>query len=66
MANMNSIKSTLGNTVCRRCIAKYYGVDLQPSDCQYGLYPEPCGVCREVHNIVRGLTVSGKRKLLFK
>ena len=66
MANMNSIRDTLGNTVCRRCIAEKYGVDLQPADCKYGLYPEPCDVCKEIHNIVKGLTGSGKRKLLFK
>ena len=26
MANINSIRDRLGNTVCRRCIAEKYGV----------------------------------------
>ena len=66
MASMNSIRNTLGHTVCRRCIAEHYGVDLQPPDCKYGMYPEMCDHCREVRNIVVGLTGSGKRKLLVK
>ena len=66
MANMNSIQEALGGSVCRRCINRKYRVKLEPSDCIYGMYPSPCAVCGDVHNIVIGLRTGGKMKLLFK
>lgn len=66
MANMNTIHKALGNNVCRRCIVKYYKVNLQPEDCRYAMYPDLCSHCGVIHNIVIDLNLSGKRKLMFK
>lgn len=66
MANMNTIHRDLGNTVCRRCINKFYDVDLQPDNCVYAMYPSQCDACGNVHNIVVELRTSGKMKLMFK
>jgi len=66
MANMKSIRKKLGDTVCRRCIANSYGVDLQPPDCKYAMYPDVCDCCKQVSNIVVDLNPSGKRKLFFR
>lgn len=66
MANMDKIHRTLGDSVCRRCIARQYRVDLLPNDCWYATYPHACSSCGEIHNIVVDLRPSGKRKLFFK
>jgi len=66
MANMKSIRKNLGDTVCRRCIAEHYGVDLQPPDCVYAMYPDVCDCCKQLNNIVVDLNPSGKRKLMFR
>ena len=63
---MSQIHERLGNTLCRRCIARKYHVDLQPMDCKYEIYPSVCDCCDTVHNIVIGLNGSGRRKLLFR
>ena len=66
MVTMNTIHQVLGSTVCRRCICKRFKVNLEPSDCEYGMYPSPCSSCGNVHNIVIALRTSGKLKLLLK
>lgn len=66
MANMKKINEKLGSNVCRRCINKKFNVSLEPKDCSYWMYPNQCSVCGEVHNIVTGLSSSGKMKMLFK
>ena len=66
MANMESIHESLGPNVCRRCIRKRYNVDLQPEDCVYAHFPGECSCCGIPHNLVVGLRLSGKLKLLGK
>ena len=66
MANMVSIHESLGPNVCRRCIRRAYRVDLLPKDCVYAHFPGVCSCCEEPHNLVTGLTLSGKLKLLGK
>lgn len=64
MANMESIHEDLGPNVCRHCIKKRYKVDLRPEDCIYAHFPGNCSCCKEPHNLVTGLKLSGRLKLL--
>ena len=67
MASFYRIRSRFGGEICRRCINAAYRAHLTPQDCRYGYpYPSRCFRCGEVHNIVTGLRLSGRLKLLFK
>ena len=67
MATEQDVFNKLGKTVCRRCINREFGVDLNPEDCTYeNPFPELCSNCGEIRNIVTGLRLRGKIKLLFK
>ena len=64
---MKTINDKLGHTVCRRCINEAFQVELEPKDCHYGgPYLQECQVCKNMHHIVVGLTLSGRIKLLKK
>lgn len=52
-------------TLCRQCINKLYHLNLQPYDCKYFFYPTTCSSCMDVCNIITGLTVTGRLKLLW-
>lgn len=66
VVNAGKIYSDLGGVVCRRCINKYYRVNLEPRDCRYEMYPHTCTSCGSVRNIVDGFNMSGKVKLAFR
>lgn len=67
MATEQDIFNRLGKTICRRCINREYGVELKPEDCVYDIpFPARCRNCGEMRNIVTGLRLRGKMKLLFK
>jgi len=56
-----------GGDICRRCINRKYDLSLKPSDCLYGNgYPGVCRSCGAVQNIVTGLRLRGKIKLLLR
>lgn len=67
MGNGKAVFQNAGGNVCRRCINRKYHANLKKRDCVYGIgYPGVCGGCGTVQNIVTGLRLSGKIKLLFK
>ena len=66
MVSMDRIHKDLGIHPCRKCINERYKAALLPEDCQYYIYPVKCTKCGDVHNIVIGLNLSGKMKLLLK
>ena len=66
MASMESIHEALGPNVCRRCIRKRYKVNLLPEHCVYAHFPGEYSCCGEPHNLVIGLRLSGRIKLLGK
>lgn len=51
------LKKDLGN-ICRVCLNKKYGLNLQPKHCIYDIYPGLCGECNNVKNIVRDIHFS--------
>lgn len=56
-----------GSDLCRGCINSLCHAELERNDCLYGnIYPERCDHCGEMRNIVKGLRLSGKLKLLLK
>lgn len=65
MVNIARIREDYGDNICRRCINRKYHSKLQPNDCQYG-YTYVCPVCKKMHNIVVGFSLTGRGKLLFK
>ena len=61
------IFQSAGGDICRRCINRKHHANLKRSDCLYGIgYPCVCTSCGEVRNIVTGLRLRGKIKLLFR
>ena len=67
MTTLDSIMRKAGGPVCRRCICRQYDVDLKREDCVYAYpFPQTCAVCGEYRNIVTGLRLSGRLKLLLK
>ena len=52
--------------ICRRCINRQYGINLQSRDCKYWHWPTHCAQCGNVRNIVVGLRFSGKWKMAFR
>ena len=64
---MNKIRSVFPGPVCRRCINDYFQVDLKSKDCKYELpYVAECSCCGYARNIVTGLKLSGKIKMMNK
>jgi len=66
MINIGKVYSDLGTVVCRRCINRFYKVDLEPKDCRYEVYPHTCASCGSVSHIVDGFSMSGRLKLALK
>ena len=67
MMTGKDIFQSAGGDLCRRCINRKYHTNLKRTDCLYGIgYPCVCGSCGEVRNIVTGLRLRGKIKLLFR
>ena len=67
MAAIKDIKKKFGGLICRSCINKEYNVNLNRSDCIYGIpFPDICRCCEEHKNIVTDFTFGGKLKMLFK
>ncbi len=62
---MSYYKRVCRNNRCRHCINEKYGLNLQPRDCRYWHYLSECSHCKEVHNIVTDLTLSGIFKLFW-
>ena len=65
MVSAQRIRDAYGDNICRRCINRKFHTNLRPNDCQYG-YTYTCPVCKKVHNIVVGFSLSGHGKMLFK
>ncbi|MBR6400701.1 MAG: hypothetical protein IKS17_05705 [Firmicutes bacterium] len=58
---------TKNGFICRNCINRLYGARLERTDCIYDEpYPRKCARCGEMRNIVTGLTLGGKIKLIGK
>lgn len=67
MAGLNSIHKKYGANICRKCINREYDVHLKSSDCLYhNPFPSICSCCGEPKNIVTGLRLTGRLKLLGK
>lgn len=67
MAGLNQVREKYGANICRKCINREYQVNLKPSDCEYANpFPSLCACCGEPKNIVTGLRLTGKLKLLGK
>lgn len=66
MLSLEHIKKHQGSFICRRCINRIYKAKLQPKECLYDAFPRTCLKCGEVHNIVMGLSIAGRAKLLLK
>lgn len=67
MAGLDSIREKYGSNICRKCINQEYGTDLRPFDCEYANpFPSLCVCCGEPKNIVTGLKLTGRLKLLWK
>lgn len=59
-------KYALGH-MCRSCINKVFGIQknkLIRDDCEYNPYMGRCINCNDMRNIVSGLKLSGKVKLI--
>lgn len=66
MTTMEKIRNRFGNNICRKCINEVYQTDLSHRDCEYEMYPSTCPRCKKVKNIVCGLSLRGKLKLMGK
>ena len=67
MMTEKAVFQNAGGDICRRCINRKYHTNLKRSDCLYGIpFPRVCTSCGAVQNIVTGLRMSGKIKLLFR
>ena len=65
MLTAEKIKKQKGDYICRRCINRIYGTNLEREDCKYG-YFAVCRGCNNDANIVVGFTLSGQMKVLLK
>jgi len=67
MMTENAVFQNAGGNICRRCINRKYHTNLKRSDCLYGIgYPCVCASCGTVQNIVTGLRLLGRIKLLVR
>ena len=66
MLTLEQIKNELGVNLCRQCINDNFNCNLKTSNCIYSDYQYTCSNCQKLRNIVCGLRLSGKIKLLFK
>ena len=65
MITYSRFKRTIGPGMCRKCINRLFGLNLQPKDCVYLYYPHPCGSCGGVENLVVRIHRISRFKLLF-
>lgn len=65
MLTPERIRKQYGDYLCRRCINRLYGLNLEKEDCRYGYYYK-CRQCQQERHIVVGFTASGKLKTLLK
>ena len=66
MTTITKIRNEYGNYVCRGCINEEYHVHLSPKECEYEMYPGLCPRCKQMKNIVCGLRINGKIKLIMR
>ena len=66
MVTVSKIRKTFGGAICRRCINREFGADLERSECRYEKHSGICPVCGERQHIVKRLSLKGYIKTIFK
>ena len=63
MFNLKPILMEFGEPICLRCLNRRYEVHLAHRDCREE-GPRECPCCRKAGNVVTGLKLSGRVKLM--
>lgn len=50
---------------CLNCLNRRYNLKLKMEDCIFGYYKYPCDQCGQMKNIVTGIVLTSRWKLLF-
>ncbi len=68
MVKIEQIRKEMGRSFCLDCLNKRYHARLREEDCFYDeMFPHRCPHCsRLLQDVILGLHLSGKLKLLFK
>ena len=48
---------------CRKCINRFYGIELTPKDCRYWFYPGECMTCGQIGHLVTDIVPFSRRKI---
>lgn len=64
MISHKEMKKEYFGACCRSCINQACHLNLQPKDCEYIYFPNECRICGEQKNIVTGIRMISRWKLL--
>ena len=66
MLTLKPVIKDYGGYLCRKCMDRRYGVHLACRDCIQTPDPRECPCCRNYTNLVMGLKLTGKIKMVGK
>ena len=66
MIRIRHVKKHYGSLLCRKCLNRKYGANLQPRNCIYLKEIDICPVCEDKKKLVRRLTLIGYIRTIGK